>query len=73
VERHAVSLPEEFVKSMRSRGWRMAEISEEWFGPGGIQSQDDYTFWLRWTKQEQKRRWYRLWRLLFYRDADNCD
>ena len=73
VERHAVSLPEEFVNCMRPRGWRVPEIPERLFGPGGIRSEEDYTFWLAWTKQEQKRRWYCRWRLLFYRGADNCD
>lgn len=51
VECHAVSLPEEFVNSMRLRSWRVPELPEQFFGPGGIQSQGDYTFWLAWATQ----------------------
>lgn len=60
VERHSVMLPEEFVETMRANEWRVPSIPE---GQDTLleKSRFDFTYWLEWARQHQRRPWYAPW------------
>ena len=57
-------LPDEFIDSMRGKGWAV---------PNGLEQVPpriwdfDYGFWLHWSRQHRRRHWLNIWRLVTYR------
>lgn len=57
VEEHAVSLPEPFVRTMKRHEWQVPDLTDLPHRGNGY----DVAFWVEWSKQNQRRRWYALW------------
>ena len=60
VQRHHVCLPEAFVDTMQANGWQV---------PGNVTARGpergdllfDRSFWVAWSRQQQRRPWYWFW------------
>jgi hypothetical protein len=60
VHRHWVCLPEEFIATMEANGWQPPrEVAVR--RPGRDELDYDLSFWLTWSRQQQRRPWYSIW------------
>jgi hypothetical protein len=59
VQRHWVCLPDEFMETMRSNGWRVPPW-DHWAMARVWGRRYDWSFWIAWSRRQEKRPWYAL-------------